>query len=87
VTTQATKAAVIEGLSLAFEQSALAILPDPVQLGELRAYSAERLPSGLLRYGAPEGLHDDCVMALAFAWEGAKTSGPLLLWGADQYDD
>ena len=41
-----------------------------VLLGELLAYQAERLPSGLLRYGAPEGSHDDCVIALA--WSGAS---------------
>ncbi len=29
----------------------------------------ERLPSGLLRYGAPEGMHDDMVMSLALAWQ------------------
>jgi hypothetical protein len=32
------------------------------------AYQAERLPSGQMRYGAPSGQHDDCVMALAIAW-------------------
>jgi hypothetical protein len=31
---------------------------------------AETLPSGLLRYGAPAGQHDDTVMALAMAWHG-----------------
>ena len=30
--------------------------------------SRPRLPSGLLRYGAPSGGHDDTVMALAMAW-------------------
>ena len=67
-TTNASKAAIIDGLSLAFEQAAIRILPDPVLVAELQAYEAERLPSGLLRYGAPEGLHDDTVMALALAW-------------------
>jgi hypothetical protein len=32
------------------------------------AYQAERLPSGLIRYGAPNGQHDDTVMAVAMAW-------------------
>ena len=28
------------------------------------------LPSGLVRYGAPTGMHDDYVMSLALAWSG-----------------
>jgi len=41
----------------------------------------ERLPSGMVRYSAPAGLHDDTVMALALAWQGVVTRAPLLLWG------
>jgi len=41
------------------------------QLGELEAYEMQRLPSGMFRYSAPEGMHDDCVMALALAWQAA----------------
>jgi hypothetical protein len=67
-TTNASKAAIIDALSLAFERNEITILNDPVLIGELLAYDMERLPSGLLRYGAPEGFHDDCVMSLAFAW-------------------
>jgi hypothetical protein len=37
-------------------------------VAELVAYQAEKLPSGLMRYGAPAGQHDDTVMALALAW-------------------
>lgn len=70
VTTNATKAASIDALALAFEQSAIRILPDPVLIGELGAFIAEKLPSGLTRYAARVG-HDDCVMALALAWSGA----------------
>ena len=44
-----------------------------VLLGELQAFEAKSLPSGLTRYAAPEGLHDDCVMSLALAWQGLGT--------------
>ncbi len=71
-TTNASKAAVIDALALALERSDLRLLPDEVLLNELLAYQAERLPSGLLRYSAPEGLHDDCVIALALAHFGAS---------------
>jgi len=72
VTTNATKAQIINALQLAFEQETITILDDPVQTAELMAYQVERLPSGLLRYGAPEGMHDDTVMALAIAWHGVS---------------
>ena len=79
-TTNATKAAAIDALSLAFERGDIRILPDSALIAELQAYEAERLPSGLLRYGAPEGMHDDSVMALALAWQGMASNTPLLLW-------
>ena len=43
----------LESGSGAFEREDIRILNDPVMIGELVAYQAERLPSGLLRYGAP----------------------------------
>jgi hypothetical protein len=68
MTTNATKLEIISALQLAFEQEKIKILNDPLAIGEIMAYQAERLPSGLLRYGAPEGMHDDIVMALCLAW-------------------
>lgn len=66
--TNANKTDMIDSLSLAFEQGQIEILNDPVLVGELMAYESERLPSGLIRYSAPEGFHDDCVSALMLAW-------------------
>src|SRR5512139_447800 len=70
VTTNASKQQAIDALALAFEKQELKILPDPALIGELQAYESQRLPSGLLRYSAPEGMHDDTVVALALAWQG-----------------
>ena len=67
-TTNASKTRAIDSLALAFERGDILIPNDPVLVGELVAYQAERLPSGLVRYAAPSGQHDDCVMALALAW-------------------
>lgn len=67
-TTNASKQIAIDALALAFERGAIRILPDPVLIGELQSYEAERLPSGMTRYSAPAGMHDDTVMALALAW-------------------
>ena len=74
-TTASSKGPLIEGLALALERGDLAILPEPVLLHELQAYTLERLPSGRFRYGAPPGEHDDTVIALALAWHGATSGG------------
>jgi hypothetical protein len=71
-TTNASKAEIIEALALAFEQSSIAILNEPVLLGELQAFAAEPLPGGMLRYAAPGGGHDDTVMSLALAWSAIR---------------
>lgn len=70
--TAGTKQRVIEDLVLAFEQEQLKTLDDRVQLAELQAFRSEKLPSGMLRYSAPIGGHDDTVIALALAWQAAR---------------
>lgn len=81
VTTNATKAQIIDALALALERSEIQILDDPIAVAELEAFESERLPSGLIRYSAPDGFHDDTVMSLALAWYGAvESKQPLLLW-------
>jgi hypothetical protein len=74
-TTGGTKEPVIQGLQAAFEHGRLKILNDPVLIGELQAFEAKRTASGGFKYSAPDGLHDDCVMSLALAWDAAST-GP-----------
>lgn len=80
-TTNATKTQAIDALALAFERGEIRIPNDAVLIAELQAYEMERLPSGLMRYSAPDGLHDDCVMSLALAWQGRGQSGSLLPFG------
>jgi hypothetical protein len=70
--TNASKAALVQALGLAIERGELTLLDDAVQVGELQAYEAQVLPSGLLRYGAPAGQHDDTVIALGLAYLGAQ---------------
>jgi hypothetical protein len=69
-TSATTKHAIISQLASAFEHNEITILPDPVQVGELQAYQGQRNASGGWKYGAPEGMHDDTVMAMAIAWQG-----------------
>jgi len=71
VTTNASKKEAIEALALALERRHLYLLADATQRAELEAYAIETLPSGLIRYSAPEGMHDDTVMALALGWQAA----------------
>lgn len=64
------KQELVENLVVALEQDYLGI-PDQQEtqwlLEELRQYQAVRMPSGALRYGAPEGRFDDGVTALMLA--------------------
>lgn len=78
LTSNATKGAAVEAVCLAFERGDLKIINDPVMVGELQAYESERLPSGLTRYSAPEGMHDDTVMAVCMAWTQAGDGGPRM---------
>ncbi|MBC7815099.1 MAG: hypothetical protein H7175_28335 [Burkholderiales bacterium] len=74
-TTARSKQSIIEGLALAIERGEIGLLADDVLLGELAAYTLRRLPGGGYQYGAPSGLHDDCVIALALAWHGVRHGG------------
>lgn len=79
-TTNASKAEAVDALALAFERGDLKIIPDKILIGELLAFEAERLPSGMLRYGAPQGMHDDCVMSLALAWQAVASPPRKILY-------
>ena len=58
---------------MAFERGTITIPNDPALIGELQAFEAKALPSGLTRYSGPEGSHDDTVISLALAWQGLGT--------------
>jgi len=80
LTTNDSKAAIIDGLALAFEKDDIQILDDSVTIAELQAYEVERLPSGRFRYNAPEGFHDDTVMSMALAWSEVSKPMDWLVW-------
>jgi hypothetical protein len=74
------KKQVIEGLVIAFQNKDIHIPNEKTLLEELGAYEYEKLPSGLFRYGAPSGFHDDCVTALALAvWGLEKEYGSRIV--------
>lgn len=72
-TTNSSKSVAVDALALAFERMDISIIPDPVLVSELVAFQGTILPSGLIRYSAPEGNHDDCVMALLMAWTAVSS--------------
>ncbi len=84
----ASKADLVENLSIMLDQDKIHF-PDPdkysevrVLLDELASYGYELGETGTLKYRAPEGLHDDTVMALALAaWQLRQPSGKLV-WRA-----
>lgn len=72
--TNASKQRLIESLAMAIEEQRVGLPDEPVLLNELEAFEYETTKSGATRYSAPEGAHDDCVIALALAhW--ALTNG------------
>jgi hypothetical protein len=68
-TTIITKGQAIQSLALAFERNECKWLNNPVATNELLAYESKASPAtGRISYSAPEGMHDDTVIARALAW-------------------
>ena len=66
----------MEGLAMAIQQRKITF-PTGLIVEELKNFEYEFTRTGV-KYSAPDGLHDDCVMALAMAWKGwgvHKSSG------------
>ena len=69
-TTASSKPPLIESLVLAFERGEIGIPDNAILIGELEAYERKVSPTtGRSAYSAPDGMHDDCVMSLALAWD------------------
>ena len=60
-----TKKELIDNLVLKLDKQEIKLLDDPVQKGELKSYAYELTSAGRLKTNAPEGQHDDHVIALA----------------------
>lgn len=72
--TAQNKGTLVDALALAIEEKQITLINDPVLIHELQAFEMEILPSGHYRYSAPEGDHDDTVIALALSWHAAGLS-------------
>lgn len=62
-----SKPELIEKLSIFIEQKHLIIPNNETLIDELENFGYEITDAGNVRYSAPQGLHDDCVISLALA--------------------
>jgi hypothetical protein len=75
-TNNQTKAQAMGNLHEGIHSGALAVLDDPVRLKELRVFKSSQTATGLWQLSAPDGEHDDTVIALALAWREASDPTP-----------
>jgi hypothetical protein len=76
-TTASTKRHIIERLAWAIERREIALPQIDWLLTELEQYTQRRRADGTYDYSAPHGLHDDGVMAVAWAYSRAGVNGPV----------
>jgi len=76
-TTSQSKNLLVENFSMLCDQGVISILPYDVLMGELEAFTYEKNRNGIF-YAAPDGYHDDTVMATLLSyWElGGKMPLP-----------
>lgn len=65
--TRISKQQIMEGLALGIQHRRV-LFPEGIIKDELESFEFSYHRTGV-RYSAPEGLHDDCVCALALAWD------------------
>jgi len=73
-----SKQKLMEGLAVAIQSSEVRY-PQGVIVSELDIFTYEYTRTGV-RYSAPDGMHDDCVMALALAVYGRTGAAGVGVW-------
>lgn len=71
----ASKRQLIDNLAMQLEQGRVRLMDIPDQENELQAFAYELTAARNVKMGAPEGMHDDCVIGLALAAWGASGAG------------
>jgi hypothetical protein len=74
--TNSSKEALIDNLAMLIEQARIRLMDLPEQTSELLAYQYELTAARNVRMNAPEGMHDDTVIALALAAWPLKQKPP-----------
>ena len=73
ITTNESKARLVSGLQVAFEQKQITLMDDDKQTAELSMYEASyNLKTGNVSYNAPNGGHDDIVISLMLSLESKR---------------
>lgn len=73
--TNTSKTQLIENLSIIIQNKQIQFPAIPELMNELDIFEIMTTPGGAVKYSAPKGLHDDCVIALALAcWDIEKIS-------------
>lgn len=67
-----SKQELIKRLIVSIEQRLITFPPIDDMLDELRSFAYDVTDAGNIRYSAPDGMHDDCVISLALANYGMK---------------
>ena len=70
--TNTSKQQLVEHLAVLIERQEITFPKIPELISELQLFQYEITRAGNVRYNAPEGYHDDCVMALGLAVWGSK---------------
>lgn len=70
--TSQSKQQLLEGLAVAIQSQRITIPAETAMVNEIEAFEFEYTRTGV-RYSAPEGMHDDTVIALALAVECGET--------------
>lgn len=74
--TSASKKDLVENLSINIENQTISYPEIPELINELKIFGFTVGTTGIIRYGAPEGYHDDTVISLALAaWQLSKPKG------------
>ena len=89
--TNESKKMLVQALMMSLEQEKIKIFNEKdsngaIQFDEMVIFEYEMTSSGLIRYQAPEGHHDDCVFGLALANWGVQNSGPIGLVATSKED-
>lgn len=73
-----SKQALVEGMVVDFEKESVRLIDDETQKLELKAFQYVVTPSRKIKYAAPEGMHDDIVIADGL---GMQLTHDPTLWG------
>lgn len=71
--TNDSKNQLINNLAIAIEQRRITFPNEQILVDELQAFEYQITDGGKIKYGAPDGKHDDCVISLALACWALKS--------------